>query len=54
MLETLGTPNFSLGVPGGRSWVDLDLPMDLVLRRLSHLNLLRDLPVQGSQEADLP
>ena len=28
--------------------------MDLILRRLSHLNLLRDLPVQGSQEINMP
>ena len=28
--------------------------MDLVLERLSHLNLLGDLPVQGSQEVVKP
>ena len=27
----------------------LNLPEDLILRRLSHLNLLGDLPVQGTQ-----
>ena len=27
---------------------------DLVLKRLSHLNLLRDPPVQGFQEVDMP
>ena len=32
----------------------LDLPRDLVLRRLSHLNLLGDPPVQGSQEIVTP
>ena len=32
----------------------LDLPRDLVLRRLSHLNLLRNPPVQGSQEVKMP
>ena len=32
----------------------LDLPKDLVLGRLSSLNLPRDLPVQGSQEVDVP
>ena len=35
----------------------LELPRDLVLERLSCLNLLGDLPVQGSQEStcfDLP
>ena len=32
----------------------LDLPGDLVLERFSCLNLLRDLPVQGSQEVDMP
>ena len=33
---------------------EVDLPKDLVLRRLSHLNLLGDPPVQGSQEVDMP
>ena len=33
---------------------EVDLPKDLVLRRLSHLNLLGDPPVQGSQEVDTP
>ena len=33
---------------------EVDLPKDLVLRRLSHLNLLGDPPVQGSQDVDLP
>ena len=32
----------------------LELPKNLVLRRLSHLNLLGDPPVQGSQEVDMP
>ena len=32
----------------------LDLPRDLVLSRLSHLNLFRDPPVQGSQEVNMP
>ena len=31
----------------------LNLPRNLVLKRLSHLNLLGDLPVQGFQKADL-
>ena len=48
MLETLGTPNSS---PGSQ---EVNLPRDLLLRRLSHLNLLRDLPVQGSQEVNIP
>ena len=30
---------------------EVDLPKDLVLRRLSHLNLLGDPPVQGSQRS---
>ena len=33
---------------------EVDLPKDLVLRRLSHLNLLGDPPVQGSLEVDMP
>ena len=53
MLETLGMLNSSLRVPGGPTYLDLDLPRHLVLRRLSHLNLLGDLPVQGSQEVDM-
>ena len=32
----------------------LDLPRYLVLRRLSHLNLFRDPPVQGTQEVNMP
>ena len=48
-LETLGTPNSSLG--GGPG---LNLPKDLVLKRLSCLNLLTDPPVQGSQKVDMP
>ena len=32
----------------------LNLPEDLILRRLPHLNLLGDLPVQGSQVVDMP
>ena len=32
----------------------LNLPRDLVLERLSHLSLLRDPPVQGSQKVDTP
>ena len=32
----------------------LNLPRDLVLGRLSCLNLLGDPPVQGSQEVDMP
>ena len=36
---------------GPRRSTCLDLPGDLVLERLSHLNLLGDLPVQGPQEA---
>ena len=38
---------------GPRRSTCLDLPRDLVLRRLSHLNLLGDLPVQGSQEVTM-
>ena len=33
---------------------EVDLPKDLVLRSLSYLNLLRDLPVQESQEVHMP
>ena len=51
MLETRGTPNSSLGVPEGPPF---DLPRDAVPGRLSHLILLRDLPVQESQEVDMP
>ena len=32
----------------------LDLPRDLVHGSLSYLHLLRDLPVQGSQEVYMP
>ena len=32
----------------------LNLPRDLVLRRLLHLNLFGDPPVHGSQEVDMP
>ena len=32
----------------------LNLPRDLVLKMLSHLNLLRDPPVQGSQGVNMP
>ena len=39
---------------GPRRWTSLDLPKDLVLKRLSCLNLFRDPPVQGSQEVDMP
>ena len=39
---------------GPRRSTCLDLPRDLVLKRLSSLNLLRDLPVQGFQEVDMP
>ena len=39
---------------GPRRSTCLDLPGDLVLERLSHLNLLGDLPVQGSQEVVTP
>ena len=31
----------------------LNLPRDLVFERLSHLNLLGDPPVQGSQKVDM-
>ena len=37
---------------GPRRLTCLNLPRDLVVGRLSHLNLLGDLPVQGSQEID--
>ena len=40
MLETLGTPK--LQSRGPRRSTCLDLPRDLVLERLSHLNLLGD------------
>ena len=33
---------------------EVDLPRDLVLRKLSHINLLGDPPVQGSQVVDMP
>ena len=33
---------------------EVNLPRDLVLKRLSCLNLVRDPPVQGSQEVDMP
>ena len=52
MLETLGMPNSSPGFPGGQSC--LDLPRDLVLKRLLCLNLLGDPPIQGSQEVITP
>ena len=39
---------------GPRRSSRLDLPRDLVLKMLSRLNLLSDLPVQGSQEVDMP
>ena len=39
---------------GPRRLICLDLPMDLALGSLSRLNLLGNLPVQGSQEANLP
>ena len=39
---------------GPRRLTCLNLPRDLILERLSHLNLLGDPPVQGSQEVDLP
>ena len=47
MLENLGKH----GVP--RRSTCLDLPRDLVLESLSHLNLW-DPPVRGSQEVDMP
>ena len=41
--------------PGGpRKSTCLDLPRDLVLRRLSCLNLFGDPSVHGSQEVDMP
>ena len=40
-------------VQGSRRSTCLDLPRDLVLE-MSCLNLLRGLPVQGSQEVDMP
>ena len=42
------------GAPGPRRSKCFDLPRDLVLKRLSCLNLLGDLPVQGSQEIYMP
>ena len=39
---------------GPRRSSRLDLPRVLVLKRLSRLNLLRDLPAQGSQEIHMP
>ena len=51
MLETWGCPTPAWDP---RRSTCLDLPRDLVPGRLSHLNLLRDPPVQGSQEVDLP
>ena len=39
---------------GPRTSTCLNLPRDLVLKRLSCLYLLRDLPVQGSQEVVTP
>ena len=51
-LETLGMPNSILGGP--RRLTCLNLPRDLVIGRLSPLQLLRDLPVQVSEEVDMP
>ena len=42
------------GAPGPRRSKCFDLPRDLVLKRLSCLNLLGDLPVQKSQEGNMP
>ena len=42
----------SLGDP--RRSTCLDLPRDLVLKKLSRLNLLGDPPFQGSQEVNMP
>ena len=39
---------------GPRRLTCFDLPKDLVLTRLSCLNLLGDLPVRGSQEVNMP
>ena len=41
-------------IGGPRRLTCLGLPRDLVLGRLSHLNLLGDPPVQGSQEVYMP
>ena len=38
-------------IPGSQ---EFDLPRDLVPGRLSHFNFLRDPPVLGSQEVDMP
>ena len=46
-------PNSNV-VGGPRRSTCLDLSRDLVLRWLSCLNLLGDLPVQGSQEVSMP
>ena len=35
-------------------WTCFNIPRDLVLRRFSHLNLLGDPPVRGSQEVNMP
>ena len=48
----LGDAQLQSKVP--RKSTCLDLPRDLVLGRLSCLNLLGDPPVQGSQEVDMP
>ena len=48
----LGDAQLQLGGP--RRPTGLDLPRDLVLGRLSCLNLFGNLPVQGPQEVDMP
>ena len=48
----LGDAQLHFGGP--RRSTCLDLPRDPVLKRLSSLNLLGDLPVQGFQEVDMP
>ena len=41
-------------MPNFRRSTCLDLPKDLVPGSLSHLNLLRDPPVQGSRKVNMP
>ena len=48
----LGDVQLQFGGPRGLAC--FDLPRNLVLKRLSCLNLLRQLPVQGSQEVNMP
>ena len=48
----LGDAQLQLGGPSRSTY--LDLPRDLVFGRLSHLSLLEDPSVKGSQEVNMP